>query len=120
GARPRLERLRDLWDGTPPAERRERMRPAAQLLDACFAAGPRCLEKGPEEAPDPYGRPTASARAHAHLLAGEHEAARALGERRDLLEGWRSPENTQAAVVPALLYLLSGGQKEPANVARLR
>jgi hypothetical protein len=117
-ARPVLERLLDLWDGTPPARRRERMRQAAQHLDACFAAG-RCTERGEEEAPDPYGRPTASGRAHAHLLAGEAEAARALAERRDMLEGWRSPENPQAAVVPALLYLLSGGATVPGNVARL-
>jgi hypothetical protein len=117
-ARPVLERLLDLWDGTPPAQRRERLGQAARHLDAFFTGPSRRTDTDVEEAPDGYGRPTASGRAHAHLLAGEPEAARALAERRDLLEGWRSPENAQGAVVPALLYLLSGEPVRP-NVSRL-
>ena len=57
--------------------------------------------------------------AHARMLCGDWEAARAMAADADVL-GWSSSDNPQSVVVPACLVLLSGqATAPPANLARL-
>ena len=57
--------------------------------------------------------------AHARMLCGDWEAARAMAADADVL-GWSSSDNPQGVVVPACLVLLSGqATAPPANLARL-
>jgi hypothetical protein len=57
--------------------------------------------------------------AHATMLCGDWEAARALAADADVL-GWSSSDNPLGVVVPACLVFLSGqATAPPANVARV-
>jgi tetratricopeptide (TPR) repeat protein len=115
---PSLARLLDVWETTPETEQSNVMARAAQHLQAYRAHPPRS-----GSTLDLQDRPVtinAATLAHAHLLAGEWEAAYELAARERVL-GWSSPESTQTIVVPFFLVLLSGKRPNalPRNLKQL-
>ena len=113
-AYPGVPRLLELRDAAPPADRIARMRGAArwlaEVLERRKIGRAEPWDPGVDmEAERPFGVWGAPAvLAHALLLGGEWEAARAMSDGRDLTLGWSSPNNLQGVVVPAILRLLSG------------
>jgi hypothetical protein len=122
-AEPKIGRLLDLWEATPEAQRRTRMRQAARRLEQALERQTRREARAFDAAGDDglespvwVGR---ALLAHARLLSGDWDAARALAAEAGVL-GWSTWDNPQGVVVPACLLLLSGRvNAPPANVARL-
>jgi hypothetical protein len=112
-AYPGVSRLLDLREAAPPGDRIARMREAArwlaEVLERRKIGWTEPWDPGVDmEAERPFGVWGAPAvLAHALLLGGEWEAARAISDLPDLTLGWSSPNNPQGVVVPALLRLLS-------------
>ena len=122
-AEPKLGRLLDLWEATPEAQRLSRMRQAARRLEQALDR-PTRREVGAfdPEADDNLESPAWVGRAllaHARLLSGDWEAARALAADAGVL-GWSTWDNPQGVVVPACLVLLSGQvNAPPTNLAHV-
>jgi len=122
-AKPGIGRLLDLWEATPESRRRTRMRQAERHLDQTLKRQTRrSVEEFDAEVDDDLDTPAWVDRAllaHARMLCGDWEAARAMAADADVL-GWSSSDNPQGVVVPACLVLLSGKTTAPpANLARL-
>ena len=122
-AKPNLGRLLDLWEATPESQRRTRMRQAERHLDQSLQRQTRrAVEEFDATVDDDLEAPAWVDRAllaHARMLSGDWEAARALAADAEVL-GWSSSDNPQGVVVPACLVLLSGqATAPPANLARL-
>ena len=121
--KPSLGRLLDLWEATPESKRRTRMRQAERHLDQSLQRQTRrSVEEFDATVDDDLEAPAWVDRtllAHARMLCGDWEAARAMAADADVL-GWSSSDNPQGVVVPACLVLLSGqATAPPANLARL-
>jgi len=122
-AKPSLDRLLDLWEATPESKRRTRMRQAQRHLDQSLQRQTRRSDvefdtAGDDDLEDPAWVDR-TLLAHARMLCGDWEAARAMAADADVL-GWSSSDNPQSVVVPACLVLLSGQATAlPANLARL-
>lgn len=123
-ADPVVSRLLDLRDAAPPAERFTRTQEAARWLAGALerrsVGHTDPWDPGVDmEAERPFGVWGAPAvLAHALLLGGEWEAARAIADRPEMTLGWSSPNNPQGVVVPTLLRCLSGSPDAvPFNVA---
>jgi hypothetical protein len=121
--KPSLGRLLDLWEATPESKRRTRMRQAERHLDQSLQRqSRRSVEEFDATVDDDLEAPAWVDRtllAHARMLCGDWEAARAMAAGADVL-GWSSSDNPQGVVVPACLVLLSGrATAPPVNLARL-
>lgn len=123
--KPTLVRLLDLWDvASNDKERVELMQQAAQHVSDYLAHPPRHRETMQVEwREDNLEEPewiNTSVLAHAHLLAGDWDAAHQLAACEKTL-GWSSGDNTQGLVAPFFLVLLSGKQPGalPSNLAQL-
>lgn len=120
-ASPTLERLLDLRDATDPARRTEVMRRAAQHIQEYLAHQPRrniYSVDGPDEFESPAWIEK-SVLAHAHLLAGDWEAAQRLAVGR--VPEWSEYENPQGLIVSCFLVLLAGRRRGalPPNLAEM-
>ncbi len=110
-AKPTLLRLLDLWEAAPEATARTPlMRRAAQHIAAYLAHPPRSdlgFEPWVEDQLETPAWIDRSILAHAHILAGDLEAAHEMASKQKAL-GWSDSDNTQGLVVPLFLVLLSG------------
>lgn len=111
---PVLERLLDVWESTPSAERRTVMQQAVRHLQTFrsqAAPEPRALVERLERPPI-VNRATV---VHACLWAEDWETVYQLAAKEQVL-GWSSTESAQTLVVPFFLVVLSG--KSPRALPR--
>jgi len=99
--KPSLGRLLDLWEATPESKRRTRMRQAERHLDQSLQRQTRrSVEEFDATVDDDLETPAWVDRtllAHARMLCGDWEAARAMAADADVL-GWSSSDNPQGVV----------------------
>ena len=120
-AKPTLARLLDVWEVTPAgAERTRQMSQAAQHIQHTLSNPPDQVTTVWADAIETPVRPDKSVLAHAHLLAGDWDAAYRLAVPEQVL-GWSSSHNAQGLVVSCCLVQMSGvlpGQLPP-NLTQL-
>jgi tetratricopeptide (TPR) repeat protein len=120
-AKPTLARLLDVWEVTSEGtERTMRMSQAAQHVQQALANPPAQVPHAWVDDIETPVWPDKSVLAHAHLLAGDWDAAYHLAVSEQVL-GWSSSHNTQGLVVSCCLVQMSGvvpGELPP-NLAQL-
>ena len=120
-AKPTLARLLDVWEATSAGtERTMRMSQAAQQVQQVLSHPPTPVTQAWVDAIETPVWPDKSVLAHAHLLAGDWDAAYHLAASEQVL-GWSSSHNTQGLVVSCCLVQLSGvvSGDLPPNLAQL-
>ena len=115
-AKPTLARLLDVWEvSLDSTERTMRMSQAAQHVQQALSTTPAQATHTWVDAVEAPVWPDKSVLAHAHLLAGDWDAAYRLAAPEQVL-GWSSSHNTQGLVVSCCLVQMSGivpGQLPP-------
>jgi hypothetical protein len=107
-AKPTLARLLDVWEVLPTGtDRTRRMSQAAQHVQHTLSNPPAQVTHAWVDAIETPVWPDKSVLAHAHLLAGDWDAAYRLAAAEQVL-GWSSSHNTQGLVVSCCLVRMSG------------
>ena len=120
-AKPTLARLLDVWEVTPAGtDRMRRMSQAAQHVQQTLSTTPAQVTHAWVDAIETPVWPDKSVLAHAHLLAGDWDAAYRLAAPEQVL-GWSSSHNTQGLVVSCCLVQMSGAVpgRLPPNLTQL-
>ena len=120
-AKPTLARLLDVWEvGPDGTDRMLRMSQAARHVQQVLSTTPAQVTHAWVDAIETPVWPDKSVLAHAHLLAGDWDAAYRLAAPEQVL-GWSSSHNTQGLVVSCCLVQMSGAVpgRLPPNLAQL-